>query len=132
VPPEVVEGLEAGLRVPVVVRIGDYSYRSTVSRYRGAFLLPLNAEHRTGAGVAAGDVIEIELEVDTAPRVVEVPAELATALALDPVAGQFFAGLSFSHQRAYVEWITAAKRAETRQKRITEAVALLQNGQTRA
>ena len=58
VPPAVVEQLGRGKRPPVRVTIAGYSYRSTVAVMGGAYLVPLSAEHRTAAAVAAGDVVD--------------------------------------------------------------------------
>ena len=91
VPPELVEELGAGKRPPVRVTINGYTYRNTVAAMGGAFWVGVSAEHRAGAGVAAGDHIEVELELDTAPREVTVPPDLADALDRDPAAKQFFA-----------------------------------------
>jgi len=125
VPPEVVEGLAAGKRPAVRVTIGGYTYRSTVAVMGGRFMLPLAAEHRASSGVAAGDEVDVEVELDTAPREVAVPPDLAEALAADPTAQQAFSGLSYSNQRRYVLGIEGAKTAETRQRRIAKAVAEL-------
>lgn len=86
IPDEVVTGLGAGRRPAVVVRIGSYSYRSTVAVMDGAFMLPLSAEHRAAAGLSAGDEVEVELQLDTAPREVTVPDDFAAALDADPEA----------------------------------------------
>src|SRR5687767_3358646 len=110
VPPEVVETLGAGKRPAVQVRIGGHSYRSTVATMGGRFLIPLSAENRAAAGVAAGDEVDVELELDSAPRKVSVPADLAAALDNEPAAKKFFEGLSFSQQRWFVEPIEAAKK----------------------
>src|SRR5512139_1406290 len=84
VPPEVVEALGSGKRPAVTATIGRYSYRTTVAPMGGKFLIPVSAEHRAGAGIAAGDELEVDLELDTAPREVELPDEFAAALAADP------------------------------------------------
>jgi hypothetical protein len=93
VPAEVVEGFGAGRRPAVRATVHGHAYRSTVGVLGGRFLLPVSAEVRAAAGIAAGDTVEVELELDDAPRTVEVPADLAAALAADPVAGAAFAGL---------------------------------------
>ena len=85
VPPDVVARLGSGKRPPVRVTIGPHTYRSTVAVMGGMFLIPLNAENRAAAGVAAGDKVDITLELDTEPRMVTVPADLAAAM--DPTAG---------------------------------------------
>ncbi len=102
VPPEVMDALGPKKRVPEQVTLNVYTYRSTVAPMGGAFLLPLNREHRAGAGVAAGDIVEVVLERDDAPRIVEVPDDLAAALGAEAAAGEAFARLSYSHQREYV------------------------------
>lgn len=128
VPPEIVEALGTGKRPAVTVLIGSYSYRSTVAPMGGKFYLPVSAEHRTAAGIAAGDAIEVELALDTAPREVEVPDDFATALAGDAAAKGFFDSLSYSDRRRHVLAIAEAKTPETRQRRIEKAMDLLRAG----
>ena len=128
VPPEVVAALGGGKRPAVTVTIGGHTYRSTVAAYGDVFMLPLAAEHRSAAGVAAGDEVEVELAPDTAPREVEVPADLAAALAAEPEARAFFDGLSYSNRRWFVLSVEGAKAPETRQRRVDKAVAMLREG----
>ena len=94
------------------------------------FLLPLNRVNRAAAGVAAGELVEVVIGRDDEPRVVEVPEDLAAALAEDDTAHEAFAGLSYSHQREYVEWMTEAKRPETRARRVVQAMERLREGRT--
>lgn len=132
VPAEVVEQLGGGRRPAVTVTIGGHTYRSTVAVMGGRFLVPLSAEHRTAAGVAAGDRVEVELERDTAPREVVVPADLRAALAEQPQAATFFDGLAPSHRKEWVRWIEEAKRPETRRDRVARTLAgLLEGRRTR-
>ncbi len=128
VPAEVVASLGPGKRPAVRVTIGDYTYRSTVAPLGGQFMLPLSAENRQGAGVAAGDKVEVDLELDTAPREVNLPPDFAEALDREPGARQFFDGLAYSHKLRHVLAIEQAKTAETRQRRIEKAVSLLREG----
>ena len=128
VPAEIVEALGKGKRPPVRVTIGGHTYRSTVAAYGDVFMLPLSAENREGAGVAAGDEVDVEVELDTAPREVAVPADFAEALDREPAARRFFDGLSYSQQRWFVLGIEDAKTEETRLRRITKAVAQLAEG----
>jgi hypothetical protein len=125
VPAEVVEGLGQGRRPPVSVTIGGYTYRSTVGVMGGQFMLPLSAENRTAAGVAAGDEVQVEVELDTRSREVSVPADFAAALSADAAAGQAFDKLSNSHKQRWILSITSAKAQETRQRRISKAVEAL-------
>jgi hypothetical protein len=128
VPPDVVGALGKGKRPPVRVTINGYTYRSTVAAYTEAYMLPLAAEHREKAGVKAGDEIEVDLELDTAPREVTVPDDFAAALAAEPGAKAFFEGLSYSKQSWHVLSIEGAKTAETRERRIAKSVAMLKEG----
>jgi len=128
VPPEVVESLNAGKRVPVVVTIKQHSYRTTVAPYNGRYLIPVSAENREAAGITAGERITVGIAVDSAPRKVTVPDDLSKAFKQSKAAREFFAGLSFSHQREYVQWIESAKRPETRTTRVTKTIELLEQG----
>jgi hypothetical protein len=125
VPPEVVEALGSHKRPPVRVTINGYTYRSTVATMGGRYLIPLSAENRTGAGVAAGDEVEVTIELDNAPREVTVPEDLAAAFEHDPEAKRAFDALSYSHKRQHVLAIEAAKTPETRQRRIEKCLAML-------
>lgn len=128
VPPEVVESLGSSKRPSVRVTINGYTYRSTVAPMGGAFMLPVSAEVREGARVAAGDEVEVDLELDAEPREVSVPPDLAEALAGDTDARRFFESLSYSNTRRVVLPIEEAKTAETRQRRIAKAVSMLREG----
>jgi hypothetical protein len=125
VPPEVVEELGSGKRPAVVVTIdGGYTYRSTIGVMGGEFLVPLSAEHRTAAGIAAGDSVSVSLEVDSLPRTVELPADLDAALDAAGVRAAFDT-LSGSRKRALVDPVEQAKAPATRARRIEKAVASL-------
>lgn len=125
VPPSVIEALGAGKRPAVVVTVnGEYTYRSTVGVMNEQFLVPLSASHREAAGVTAGDEVSITIEVDTEPRVVDLPADLETALHDAGVRAAFDA-LSNSRQRALVDPVEQAKAPETRARRVQKAVESL-------
>jgi hypothetical protein len=128
VPVEAVDGLGAGRQPKVHVTIGGHTYRSTVAVRGGQFLIPLSAENRTAAGVAAGDEVDVEITLDTAAREVEVPLDLREALATDPAARKVFDGLPFTHRKEYVRWIEEAKKPETRQNRLAKTLAKLREG----
>jgi hypothetical protein len=128
VPPAVVEQLGVGKRPAVSVTINGYTYRSTIAVMGGEFLLPVSAEVRAGAGVAAGDAVEVELALDEAPREVAVPHDFAEALASDAEAQRFFEGLSSSNKRRLTLAIEDAKSAETRQRRIAKTIDMLREG----
>lgn len=128
VPAAVVAGLGASKRPSVRVTLNGYTYRSTVAPMGGVFMLPVSAEVRERAGVAAGDEVDVEIALDTEPRAVTVPPDLADALDHDTDAQRFFAGLSYSNQQRIVLPIAEAKTAETRQRRIAKAISMLREG----
>jgi antitoxin component of MazEF toxin-antitoxin module len=131
VPEDVIEALGAGKRPAVTVSVGSHTYRTTVAPMAGRFYIPLSRENREAAGVEAEDDVEVEIDLDTEPRVMEAPDDLAQALSLNETAEEFFDTLSFSHRRAYVDWITGAKKPETRERRIGQAVEMLSEGRKR-
>jgi hypothetical protein len=126
VPADVVEALGAGKRPPVVVTVNGYSYRSTIAPMGGKYLLPFSAERRNESGIAGGDAIDVEVVLDSAPRVVDVPEDLRTALDDSPKAAAAWAKLSYSHQKAHVTAVLGAKAADTRARRIAAAITKLE------
>ena len=128
VPDEIVEALGSGKRPAVTVTVRGHTYRSTIAVMGGRYLVPLSAENRASAGVAAGDNVEVEIELDTAERVLDVPDDLAAAIAADPAAQSFWDSISYSRRRRIVLSVEGAKAAETRARRIEKSVADLQAG----
>jgi hypothetical protein len=122
---------EGAKRFPVVATVNDYTWRTTITRMRGEFLLGLNREVRKQARVEAGDTVDVKLELEAAPREVEVPQALAAALAQDAKAHASFQRLAYTHRKEYARWIDEAKREETRQRRVSEALELLRQGKAR-
>jgi Domain of unknown function (DUF1905)/Bacteriocin-protection, YdeI or OmpD-Associated len=131
VPPDVVTGLGSSKRPPVRVTINGYTYRSSIAPMGGVFMLGVSADVREKAGVGAGDELDVDVELDTAPREVTVPDELRTALDHDAVAKRFFEGLSYSQKQWFVLSIEGARTAETRQRRIDKALDMLRAGRSR-
>ena len=123
---------EGAKRFPVVATVNGYTWRTSVMRMGGEFLVGLNREVRDGAGVQAGDEAEVSLELDLAPREVEVPEPLAAALAADPQAAARFERMAFTHRKEYARWIADAKRDETRERRVAQAVEMIRSGKTRS
>lgn len=113
VPPAVIEMLGGGKKPAVVVTIGAFTYRSTVGVMGGKFLIPLSADRRTQSGLKGGDRIDVQLELDDAPRSVSIPDDLAAALNEEPQAKAFFEALAISHQQRHVLSITDAKTDQT-------------------
>ncbi|MFC9558079.1 YdeI/OmpD-associated family protein [Agromyces sp. NPDC056965] len=124
VPPDVIEALGAGRKPPVVVVVNGYEYRSTVAVMGGRFMISFSSDKRAATGIGGGDPIVVDVEVDTAPRTVEVPADLAAALD-GAGARAAFDALSPSARKAHVTAVEGAKAAETRQRRIDGIVAKL-------
>jgi hypothetical protein len=122
VPADVVEDLGGGKRPAVTVTLGKHTYRSTIAPMSGKHFLPVSAEHREAAGLAAGDEVDVAVELDTAKREVEVPDDLASALTKNARARAAFEALSYSNQRRYVLAINGAKAEETRARRIAKTV----------
>ena len=123
---------EGAKRFPVVATINGHPFRLSVARMGGEFLLGLRREVREQAGVEAGDVVDLRLELDSAPREVEVPPALAAALAADPEAKARFDALAFTHRKEFARWVEEAKREETRERRVAQALEMIQAGQTRS
>jgi hypothetical protein len=128
IPDEIVEGLGAGKRPAITVTINGYTYRNTVAVMGGVYMVGVSAEHRAGAGVAGGDEVDVDIELDTAPREVTVPPDFAAAMDAVPKARATFDALSYSNKSWHVLQISGAKTDETRQRRIAKSVDLLSDG----
>ncbi len=131
VPAEVIEALGAGKRPPVSVTINGFTYRSSIAVMGGQYMVGVSAENRAGARVKGGDEIDVDIELDTAPREVVVPAELASALDAEPAARRTFDALSYSNRSWHVLQVTTAKTDETRERRIAKSIAALREGRAR-
>ncbi|MFF7244354.1 YdeI/OmpD-associated family protein [Embleya sp. NPDC008237] len=125
VPPEVVEALGGGARPPVTITVNGHSWKSRVAIMRGRHLLGLANANRQAAGVTIGEEVEVEVELDTEPRVVVEPADFARALDDDPLARTAYDNLPHGRKREHVRAIESAKKPETRRRRIEKAVAHL-------
>jgi hypothetical protein len=131
VPEEVIEALGSGKRPAVRVTVNGYTYRSTVAVLGGRNMVGVSAEHRVATGVAGGDEVDVDIELDTAPREVNIPADLAAALDAEPAARRTFDGLSYSNKSWHVLQVEGAKTDETRQRRIARSVDILRQGRAR-
>jgi Uncharacterized protein conserved in bacteria len=131
VPPKIVEGFGATKRPPVKVTVGGHTYQSTVAVMGGKYLISLSAANRKAAGVEGGDKVKVTLEFETAPRIVELPADFAKALAKVPAAKKFYDGLAPSMKKFHVTNIEGAKTDETRARRIAKSVEMLKDGRAR-
>jgi hypothetical protein len=131
VPDQVIQALGSGRRPAVTVTINGHTYRSTVAVLGGASMIGVSAENRAAAGVAGGDEVEVDIELDTAPREVTVPPDLGAALDREPAARQTFDGLSFSNRSWHVLQVEGAKTSETRERRIAKSIEALKAGRIR-
>ena len=130
---EQVEAVGGGAkRFPAATTINGHRLRTTVVRMRGEFLFGLSKAARQEASIDIGDTVTFTLELDEAPREVEVPPALAAALEADPEARRAFEALAFTHRKEYARWISEAKREETQKRRVTQAVEMIRAGQTRS
>ncbi|MGZ9160970.1 MAG: YdeI/OmpD-associated family protein [Candidatus Limnocylindrales bacterium] len=131
VPVEVVESLGRGKRPPVKVTINGFTYRNTIAVMGGEYMVGVSAENRAGAGVAGGDVVDVDIELDTEPRTVDVPDDLAAALDGVPDARRTFDALSNSNKGWHVLQVQGARSDETRARRIAKSVDALRQGKPR-
>ncbi|MEX2548306.1 MAG: YdeI/OmpD-associated family protein [Chloroflexota bacterium] len=131
IPNEVIEALGAGKKPPVELVVNGYVYRTTVATVSGNYMVGFSADHRAASGLCGGDEVDVEIEVDTQPRTVDVPADLATALDAEPKARETFDKLSNSMKGYHVSQVTGAKTDETRQRRIEKSIAVLREGKPR-
>jgi hypothetical protein len=131
VPDEVVEALGAGKRPAVSVTINGFTYRSSIAVVSGTYMVGVSAENRAGTGVKGGDEVDVDIELDTAPREVTVPPDLVAALDAEPAARRTFDALSYSNKSWHVLQVTGAKTEETRQRRIAKSVDALKEGRQR-
>ena len=131
VPEEVVAELDGGGHPKVVVTVKGYTFRTSIARMNGRYLLGVTAARRAEAGIAPGEVHRVEVQLDTAPREVEVPGDLAAALSARPEAKATWDGLSYSNKSWHVLQVTGAKKEETRRARIEKSVAMLAEGRAR-
>lgn len=128
VPPEIMEALGGGKKPAVTVTLNGYAYRSTIGVMGGRSMIPVSAGHRGNAGLSAGDSVQVTLELDTAPREVDVPEDLQAALEANPAALAAFARLSYSGKRQHTLSVEGTKNPETRARRVAKAVATLSGG----
>lgn len=125
VPPQIVDALGDGKRPRITITLNGHSWNSRIAIMRGRYLIGLSIANRQAAGVATGDEVEVEVELNDEPAVVTEPADFARALDADPVARAAYDRLAYSHKREHVRAIESAKKPETRVRRIEKAVASL-------
>jgi hypothetical protein len=131
VPEAVVAALGGSKRPAVVVTLDHYTYRSTVAPMGGEWWVGVNADNRAASGLKAGDEVQVTLALDTAPRELDVPPELAAALDADPTAKGFFDRLSYSNRRVFTLSVEGTSNPETKARRVEKAIALMREGRVR-
>lgn len=117
---------------PVQATINGHTWAGRVSRMGGEFLLGMRREVREAARAEAGDEVTVTIALDEAPREVEVPLALAQALDGDAAAKAKFDALAFTHRKEFAQWIAEAKKDETRERRVAQALQMLREGRTRS
>ena len=127
-PVDVREFFGTRARVPVRGTINGYPFRSSLSPYGGRHLMPVNKALRAGAGVDAGDMVEVVMERDEEERTVEAPPLLRKALGKNKTAKANWEKLSFTHKKEMALAIVGAKQEETRARRLTKVVEILKAG----
>ena len=127
-PVDVPEFFGTRARVPVRGTINGYPFRSSLSPYGGRHLMPVNKALRAGAGVNAGDMVEVVMERDDEERTVETPPLLKKALAKSKTAQANWEKLSFTHKKEMALAIVGAKQEETRARRLAKVVDILKTG----
>jgi uncharacterized protein YdeI (YjbR/CyaY-like superfamily) len=115
----------------VVVTVNGFEFRTSIARMGGRYLLGVSAERREAAGVQGGQVLDVEVALDTAQRSIQAPADLAQALAANPAAQAFWDGLAFSKKQWHTLQIEGARTAETRARRVAKSVEMLAEGRAR-
>ena len=128
-PFDVVEVFQRKGRVPVKGTINGFAFRSSLMNMGDGHMMVVNAQMRAGAKCKGGDTVSVVMELDEAERTVEVPAYLKKIINRDSKAKEYWAKLSFTHQKEYVREIEGAKRPETREKRITAMMDALSKNQ---
>ncbi|MEU4621368.1 YdeI/OmpD-associated family protein [Actinoplanes sp. NPDC023801] len=131
IPDALVAELGGGGRPKVVVRTGGFEFRSSIARMGGEYWLGVSAERRTAGGLEGGRTYDLEIALDDAPRTVEVPEDLAAALAAEPDVQAFWDRMSFSNQRWHADQLSSAKTGETRARRLAKSLDLLRAGKAR-
>ena len=125
VPDEVVTALGGGRRPKVAATVAGHTWRTSIAAMGGRYLLGASAAVRDAARISAGETHTVQVVLDDAPRTVEVPDDLAAALAADPAAGAAWSGLTYSAQRRHAEAVLAAKKPETRARRVESVMSSL-------
>ncbi len=128
-PFDVVKVFQRKGRVPVKGTIDGFRFRSSLMNMGNGYMMVVNAQLRAGAKCKAGDTVTVLMELDDEKRTVDLPASLKRIIDRDPKARKFWPKLSFTHQKEYVREIEAAKRPETREKRIAAMMDALHKGQ---
>jgi hypothetical protein len=125
IPDEVIEELAGGRRPKVVVTVGKHTWRSSIANMGGTFMLGVSMENRAAAGVSAGETLDVDIELDTAVRTVDVPDDLAAELERDSSAKAVWEGWSFTRRKEAARSLTEAKKPETRARRLEKVLAEL-------
>jgi hypothetical protein len=115
-------------RLPVTGTINGFKFRTTVCPMRGEYFVCVNRQMRAGGNCGVGDTVTVVMEPDTAPRTVEAPPDLKKALKSNKAAQAAWERHSFTHRKEFAQWITEAKKPETRARRLEKTLEMLAAG----
>jgi hypothetical protein len=121
---------EGAKRFPAAATINGYRHRTTVTRMGGEYCFGFSKAAREAAQLTIGETVSFTLELDDAPREVELPPALKAAFAADPEAEHRYDALAYTHRKEYARWIAEAKQDKTRERRVAKALEMLRAGQT--
>jgi hypothetical protein len=127
-PVDVPEVFGTRARVPVRGTINGFPFRSSLMPMGGCHMMPVNKTLRDGAGVDAGDMVEVVMERDEEERTVDAPAVLKKALAKNKAAKANWEKMSFTHKKEMAIWIEGAKQEQTRERRLLKVMQVLEKG----
>ena len=129
IPLDIMKLFGAKGQVKVLGTIDGHSFRTSARPHgNGSHYIVVNKSIRDAIGVTLGDVVKVEMERDSAPRTVEIPADFADALEANEEQQEVFEALSYSHKKEFVEWIASAKKEDTRRRRIIGSLEMLLEG----
>lgn len=130
IPFDVKEAFGSG-RPKIRALVDGHEYRGSLVNMGQGHVLGMRKDVRAAIGKDVGDTVRVAVELDTAPREVDVPAELGEALDGAPEVAERYAAMSYTHRREYAQWVAEAKKQETRDRRAAKAIEMIRHGRSR-
>jgi antitoxin component of MazEF toxin-antitoxin module len=119
VPGEILKALGGRARIPIRMKLNGVEHRTSIANMGLGPMIGIPAAVRKLAGVERGDPITLSVNVDSEERTVDLPSDFAKAMRA--AERRAYDAMSYTHRKEYVQWIEAAKRPETRARRIALA-----------